>query len=104
MSESFHDQALMSGDSVSPSNAAPEQLPAAAGVGWAQRSEPERSDGERSGASVPRAATKSPIPSWPVRRLFFAVFGRFSRPWRRHTPTTACDCPTPGADDGGRKN
>ena len=53
MSESLNDQVHFQNDGAPEIDAPMEQQPDAAGVGRAQRSEPERSDGERSAARPP---------------------------------------------------
>ena len=66
MSDSLNDQAVFQDDCAAakePAGDAPvEQHPEAAGVGRAQRSEPERSDGERSGARPTPAPSPSSAP------------------------------------------
>jgi transposase InsO family protein len=64
MSDSFYDQPHVQHERATAQEPAAlrEQLPDAAGVGRAQRSEPERSDGERSGARPTPATSPSPAP------------------------------------------
>jgi transposase InsO family protein len=66
MSESFNDQRHFQKDGAPEIDAPMEQQPDAAGVGRAQRSEPERSDGERSGARPPPAPSPSSAPGLPL--------------------------------------
>ena len=58
MSQSLNEQSQFQDEGVPPNGAPLEQQPAATAAGRAQRSEPERSDGERSGARP--AALPSP--------------------------------------------
>ncbi|MBI3683726.1 MAG: hypothetical protein HY235_25410 [Acidobacteria bacterium] len=66
MSESLNDQSQFQNDGAPESDAPREQPPDAAGVGRAQRSEPERSDGERSGARPTPAPSPSSAPGVPM--------------------------------------